>query len=145
VTLVVGVGNPDLGDDGVGAAVVAALPSTVRTAVVGEPVDLLDAWSGESHVVLVDAMADPSSPPGTVVVTGPDDPRVRRDAPVGTHAMAVPTALDLAAALGSRPERVVVVGVVGESFRAGAGLSRAVSRAVPDVAGVVLDQLADRA
>jgi len=76
---VLGVGNPDRGDDGVGPAVVAALaalagrlPGDVRLAVLdGEPSRLVDAWSAAALAVVVDAAApspDGAVPAGTVDV-----------------------------------------------------------------------------
>lgn len=147
-TLVVGVGNPDRGDDGVGAAVVARLAAPQahgpRTCLAVDPVDVIEAWAGEDDVVVVDAVEGEGLAPGTVLVLAPDDPAVHRLGPAGTHAVGLATVLDLARTLDRRPARLVLVGVVGADFAAGAGLSPAVFAAVPFACLAVRDLAAHR-
>ena len=53
--LVIGIGNPDRGDDAAGVLVSRAL-TTVRTKELPDCTALLDVWANESHVIVVDAM-----------------------------------------------------------------------------------------
>ena len=69
--LIVGLGNPMMGDDGVGQAVVERLnrigpPSGVRVkALAGDVVGLADLWEGEPDVWFVDAVSS-GAPAGIV-------------------------------------------------------------------------------
>jgi hydrogenase maturation protease len=66
-TLVVGFGNPLMGDDGVGAAVVAELddigaPPGLRLATLADVLHLPSAWRGEARVWMVDAVLCDAAP-----------------------------------------------------------------------------------
>jgi hydrogenase maturation protease len=58
-----------------------------------------------------------------------------------THAFGVGDAVEIARALRKLPARVIVYGVEGGSFEAGAGLTEAVEAAVARVAAAVLRDL----
>ena len=69
-TLVVGFGNPLMGDDGVGAAVVAEVeqigaPRGLRLSTLADVLHLSSVWRGEARVWMVDA-ALCGAAPGTV-------------------------------------------------------------------------------
>src|SRR3974390_844961 len=123
--LVVGVGNPDRGDDAVGPLVVRRLAGRVPPGVTlvernGDVLALIDDWAGRDAVVLVDASA-PGSMPGQVrrmKLAGDELPTDLAQA--STHAFGVAEAVGLARALGMMPARVVVYAVEGENFAAGA-------------------------
>lgn len=150
--LVVGVGSPDRGDDGVGPLValrVAELgPPDVRVLVHEDPTDLVEAMTGASLVVVVDAVRAPGAAPGDVVVleTGEDADPLPEDAWTrtgrgGTHAFGVAAAVELARALRRLPPRVVLVGVATGQVEHGAPLSPAVAGAVERAADAALDVL----
>ena len=76
-TLVLGVGNPLMGDDGVGATVVdllvsAGLPEGVRAVAAPDVYALPQAWDSERHVWVVDAMIR-NGTPGTIYRLSHDD------------------------------------------------------------------------
>lgn len=146
--LVVGLGNPDRGDDAVGSAVARAvarlaLPG-VRVTEREDPTDLVELWSGRDLVVVVDAVRS-GRDGGSIVVleTAAADASLptsawRSAGHAGTHDFGLGTAVELARALGRLPHRLVVVGVEGARFDHGPGLSPAVTAAVgPAVDAVV--------
>jgi len=66
-TLVVGFGNPLMGDDGVGAAVVAKLdkigaPPGLRLSTLADVLHLSPVWRGEARVWMVDAVLCGAAP-----------------------------------------------------------------------------------
>ena len=66
-TLVVGFGNPLMGDDGVGAAVVTELkrigtPPGLRLSTLADVLHLSSAWQGEARVWMVDAILCGAAP-----------------------------------------------------------------------------------
>lgn len=137
--LIVGLGSPDRGDDGVGTLVAQRLadlrPSGIEVIVRVDPTELLDLLPGREPVVVIDAVRS-GQDAGTVTVleTGaglPPLPETVHQGPASTHGIGLSDALELARALGRLPRRVVVVGVVAAGFEHGAPLSPAVSAAVP--------------
>lgn len=140
-TLVIGVGNPDRGDDGFGPAVVDELRKRglhAETAVVTSAARLLDVWEDRDHVVLIDA-ARSGGAPGTLDVIDASDAKVSAtDTTAGTHGLGVAQAIAVARATGQLPRRVTVVTVEAESFTIGHGLTAAVARSIaPTVDRVV--------
>jgi len=141
--LVIGVGNPYRGDDGVGPAVARAVADLALESVTvlehsSEGAGLLEMWEGRDMVILADAVSS-GGMPGTVH---------RLDAcatpiPVGlfhhsSHAFGVAEAVELGRAVGRLPPRLLVYGVVGERFASGNGLTGAVEGAVSGVVDCIV-------
>lgn len=150
--VVIGVGNPDRGDDGAGPAVSKQVRDMLATGGLepprgvrvlecdGEAVGLIEAWDGAQAAILIDA-ARSGAPPGFIHRID-----AIREAMTGagfrssTHAFGVAEAVALARALGRLPSRLVVYGIEGRSFEAGADLCAEVAAAVrPAAARVVAD------
>jgi hydrogenase maturation protease len=151
MTVVIGVGNPDRGDDGVGRAVARRLrdvspPGVEVRECEGEATALLAAWEGADEVVLVDACRG-VGPPGSVHVfeatevehLGSD--RLRH---ASTHSFGLVAAVGLARALGRLPSRLVVYAIEGDRFREGAELSPEADRAAYEVAELLVRQFSLR-
>lgn len=145
--LVIGIGNPDRGDDAVGLHVArrvaaAALPDVTVIEATGDALALMDRWSGADPVVLVDAAALVSSP-GTIHRLDP----VRAPLPHGvvlgsTHAFGLAEAVELARRLGRLPARMTIYAIEADGFAAGAGLTPAVVAAAAQVAARITADLA---
>ena len=137
--VVAGLGNALCGDDGIGPAVVAALPALPGVRVVGriaDPLTLIDAWAEAGLAVLVDAVRGPLRPGAVVRFTGEDGWPGR--AGRGGHTLDIAAAVHLGQALGRSPRRLVVIGVAGVDFEPGQGLSAPVAAAVPAAVRAVL-------
>jgi hydrogenase maturation protease len=133
--LVVGVGNPDAGDDGAGRAVARRLAARPRAGVVvrectGDAAGLIEAWQGFDDVVVVDACHG-AGPPGRVHRLHPDDlAGFKGLGSTSTHSFGVEAAVGLARALGTLPRRLVIHAIEGCDFEPGARLSAAVRHGV---------------
>lgn len=137
--LVIGVGNPDRGDDAAGllaARKVRGLPTTE----VGDCARLIDAWSGVEQVVVIDAMVS-GEPPGAVRRFDAGMEALPIKAFPSTHAFGLGEAIELARALGRLPGRLTVFGIEAGSFTPGAPVSDGVNRAVDEVVGRVEAEL----
>ena len=138
-TRVIGVGNPDRGDDGAGVAVARRLRDLARPGVEvlesgGDALSVLGAVRGAGRVILVDAIRSGAAP-GSVRRIGGDADLLSSALRAGSsHDLGPAEALGLARALGELPERVEVIGIEGADFAPGAGLSPEVERAVDEVA-----------
>ena len=134
--LVIGVGNPDRGDDGLGPLVVRRLAEMELPGVTiiersGDGLALIEDWGGYDAVVLIDAAA-PVGVPGRIHrldLAGEELPVEFSRA--STHAFGVAEAVRLARTLGRLPARAIVYAVEAVNFDAGAGLSAEVAAAVP--------------
>ena len=146
--LVLGVGNPMRGDDGVGPEVatrVAGLGlSDLEVASETEPLALLDHLRqepGHHVVVVVDATA-PGPHPGRVrVLQVAARTLVRPGRPLGSHGLGVVDAVELARSMGLLPPRLIVIGIEALSDELGAGLSDPVRERVDDAVRLVLQAL----
>ena len=139
--VLIGVGNPWRGDDGVGRVVVEAAAAGLVDAEViesdGEPARLVDAWTGAGVAVVVDAVRS-GAPPGTVHTWAGEAALPVAPASPGTHALGVAEAIALGRAVGRLPRRLVVVGIEAAETSAGQGLSPPVTDAVATAAEVVV-------
>ena len=147
VVTVIAVGNPYRGDDGVGAAVLAAVRGSlgndarVRLAELdGEPVRMMQTWEGSPTVWIVDATAS-GRPPGSLhefdAAELHESDHTWRGVG-GGHALGLREAVDLAAVLGLLPDELRVLGIEGASFDHGEGLSPMIAAAVPRAAARLL-------
>ena len=148
--VVIGVGNSWAGDDAAGVHVARLLRDHVPDGVTvaeheGEPTALLDAWERAGLAIVVDATFG-GGPAGAVrVLDATHEPLPAGFTGTSTHAFSLAQAIELGRALGGLPERLVVVGVEGDSFEAGAPLGPAVSGALGQAAAQVLSVLDEHA
>ena len=142
--LVIGIGNPDRGDDAVGCVVAGMLRGRNVPAVEhsGEATALLAALRGAERAWLIDA-AQSGAPSGTIhrIDLATADAPLSRGS-VSSHGFGVAEAIALACALGELPPHCIVYAIEAASFTAGAGLSPAVAQAAQEVAARILAELA---
>lgn len=148
--VVIGVGNELRRDDGVGIAVVqrarVELPDEVETVEHdGEPTRMLDTWGGTELAVVVDAVRS-GSPPGTIVRFDVTADATVPTRPTGgsSHSLGLGESVALGRALDQMPARLVVLGIEGEEFGDGPGLTPAVEAAVADAARLVVAEVASQ-
>jgi len=152
--VVIGVGNGSRRDDGVGWVVASAVARRLGDLVEvrhsdGEPARLLDAWTGAELAVVVDAVRRGAEPGSICVLTADDAVAAAPATPLGGHALGVGQAVALGRALDLLPRRLVAVGIEGQDYEIGEGLSApvlaAVDAAAELVAGMVRRALGERA
>lgn len=145
--IVIGIGNPDRGDDAAGRAVARRLRGLLPPEVAiaeegGEATALMTRFDGAAEVYLVDACRSGAAA-GTVRRFDVARAPLPHDAfGTSTHGFGVAQAVDLARALEQLPPRCVVYAIEGASFETGAPLSPPVAQAVADVADRLRDALA---
>jgi hydrogenase maturation protease len=126
--LVIGLGNAARGDDAAGLIAARRLGGVEHE---GDALALLDVWDETASAVVIDAVAS-GAEPGTIhcfdAGAGPLPARLRSS--TSTHAIGLGEAIELARALGRLPTRLIVFGIEGERFEAGAALTPAVAEAV---------------
>ena len=139
--IVIGLGNPDRGDDAVGVQVareVAAERLDVLALEFDDPSEALDAWDPEDTVIIADAISSGGAPGDIHVVDAVEQKLAAGNwSAGGTHALGLAAVVELARGLGQLPRRLVVVGVEAGQFDHGAPMSEAVQAAVPAAAEAV--------
>jgi hydrogenase maturation protease len=148
-TVVLGIGNILLRDDGFGVRVVEALEShglpggveALDGATAG--VDLVDMIEGRDRVILVDALRA-EGVPGTIMRLRGDELEIYDGHAMSLHQIGFVEALRMSRLLGVPPREVVVFGVIPAEITYGLDLSPAVAAAVPKAVRLVLAELRKR-
>jgi hydrogenase maturation protease len=145
--LVLGVGNPLMGDDGIGPRVVELLQSGYEFA---ENVEMIDAGTMSfsilnlireaDHLIVVDAVRDTGHPAGTVMRMTPEQiaPNQIRHS---MHDVALIDVLEAVELMGYIPSAVAIAVQIEDMEEAVLELSSGVEAAVPIAAAAVLDEL----
>jgi hydrogenase maturation protease len=151
-TLILGLGNPILTDDGVGARVGRALsgralPPEVFFAEAGVGgLRLLETIAGYERVILVDAILTPGGRPGEISLLKPRDLRMSLHSG-SAHDLSFAAALALGRELGMKiPEdqNIKIVAIQVEDVQTlGEKMTSAVEASVPLAVKAVLDALRD--
>lgn len=144
--LVIGIGNPDRGDDAVGRVVAHRLrahcvPGVQVVEHGGETAGLLACFEKAETVYLIDAMVA-GAPPGTISrfdVAAMELPHTRFG--YSTHGLGLAEAIELARALGRLPRHCIVYAVEIHASEIGAALSPEVAVAADKVAAMIRDEM----
>jgi hydrogenase maturation protease len=157
-TLVVGLGNPILGDDGVGWRVAEEverrLPKSRQTSEVSTPVEvdcvslgglsLMERLVGYDRAILVDAIATGQQPVGSVACLALEDlPDRSAGHTTAAHDASLPTALQMGRVMGAHlPEQVAIVAVEAQAvYDFSEELSAPVAAAIPAAVAAVMKLL----
>jgi hydrogenase maturation protease len=150
-TLLLGLGNPILTDDGVGVYVVRAVADRWT----GDGVDfqeasvgglrLMEVIAGYNRLILVDAIQTPDGAPGQIHRLSSDDLRTSLHAG-STHDLSFQGALAWGRQIGMalpRDDAITIIAVEAEDVLTfGEALTPAVAAALPDAVEAVLAELA---
>lgn len=140
----IGVGHPFRRDDGVGPWLAGELArrgidATAHTGDGAGLVEVLARAAGTGEALLIVDATQSGAPPGAVVVldvhAGPLPPATFRNS---THEFGLAAAVETARALGLLPPSVVILGIEGQDFAFGEGLSAPVALAAHAVLGRLL-------
>ncbi len=150
-TLVLGLGNDLLGDDGVGLTVARVVESRhqqrdVDVVESGEAgLALLEIIDGYRRVVIVDAIQTGQVEAGTVMIYGPED--FRRVVAPSAHYSGLPEVLELGARIGcDMPRDLKVVAIeIADPLHFSTELTEKVAHAIEEAVSKVLGLLGEPA
>ncbi|MDE1922155.1 MAG: hydrogenase maturation protease [Gammaproteobacteria bacterium] len=143
----IGIGNPDRGDDAVGPLVAGGLAGSVPGDVPvlvrhGDLLSLIDDWAGFDGLVCVDAAA-PRGRPGRISRIDLNSGELPRGgSPSSSHALDLAGTVELARALRLAPREIIVYAIEGCCFERGACVSAPVAAAAREVAELVGAEIA---
>lgn len=132
---IIGIGNLDRGDDGVGRYVAAQLRHRTTNAWTvleqdGEIASLLLSIQQADAVWLIDASCSVSTPAGTIQrYNASEGPLPRQLLRLSTHGFGLAEAVELARATNTLPAICIVYAIEGQDFNHGQPLSGAVKEA----------------
>ena len=142
-TLIIGVGNDERKDDGIGLLVARAVKELNLSGVTvleqsGDGTALMDLWDNYSNVILIDAISSGSSAGSIFRFDAHEHPL-----PVGlfhcsTHAIGIAELVELARALNRLPPRFTLCAIEGVDFGSGSTVSAELKAAVPQVVKQIL-------
>ena len=145
--VVIGVGSEYRRDDGIGPEILGRLRGLtgqdarlVRSD--GDPAGLIEAWTGASLAVVVDAVRADPPVPGRLHRIVADHPGQPQAGQVSSHGLGLGEAISLAGALGRMPGRLIIHAVEAADVGHGVGLSPAVAAAADSLTAAVLRDLA---
>jgi hydrogenase maturation protease len=146
-TLILGVGNLLLTDDGVGVHTIRRLvesgrvPEGVQVEDGGTcGLDLLQFLEGVERLVVVDA-TNMRKAPGTILRMADDQVPAYLSLKTSPHEIGLPELMLTAQLTGIYPSKVVVYGVQPDSLATGIGMTPAVEAAVERVVELVLQEV----
>jgi len=146
-TLVLGIGNTVMSDDGVGVKVVQRLKDAYRfddaVALVDGGtlgLDLLPMLEGIEHLIVVDAVETGKAPGTCVRLTGEELP-IALETKVSPHQMGLKDLLSVAELLGHKPREMVLIGVQPASIEMDTELTEVVAAKVEVLIDNVLEEL----
>jgi hydrogenase maturation protease len=136
-TIVIGIGNPDRGDDAAGRLAARRLAAVLPPAIEvsehhGEVASLLAAIESAAAVYLIDACAS-GAKPGTVRrFDATSAPLPHETFGLSSHGLGLAEAIELARALGQLPPLCIVYAIEAGSVEPGGAVSPAVSAAIEE-------------
>lgn len=145
-TLVLGVGNLLMRDEGTGVHIAnrlqdMELPPDVEVVDGGTGgIDLLYQIEGRKKVIIIDVVKA-NEHPGTLYRFGADDIQVTPKVPISLHDFDLADMLSLADKLGKRPEDVVIIGIEPKDMGLGFELSPEIEEQIPGIIELVMNEL----
>ncbi len=147
-TIVVGVGNPILGDDGVGIHAARKLKEILESPDVDIEeaytggMNLLDLIVGYDRAIIIDAFGDPDMDIGDVVKMDPGDLDTAHS--MNPHDASLPEAIELAkkAGEGGIPDDIIIIGInIVPTNTFSEGLSPEVEGGIPVALNMIKDEI----
>jgi hydrogenase maturation protease len=131
--LIIGLGNPWRGDDGVGPHVARALSGLSRPdggvqCAAQDALSLIQSWQGARHVYVVDAVQTGQREGTLLRLDALRDPLPTASA-YSSHGLGLAEAVALARQLHRLPERLTLMGIEARCFAPGQALCAAVRQA----------------
>ena len=148
-TVIIGLGNPVLTDDGVGLKVAQALRDELGSEsgidvkeLYAGGIRLIDALTGYERAVIIDALVTGERSSGTICMLSESDLGSARNIS-STHDINLSTALEMGRMLGYKlPGDIRVIGIEAEEVgRFGEMLTESVARAVPQAVRLICEEL----
>lgn len=147
-TIVIGLGNPILRDDGVGIHVVRAVKRKINSPniIIEEAstggMNLVDLITGYDNAIIIDAISTENGNIGDVKILSIDDLDMNRAS--NYHDMGFKESLQLAKKIGYShiPKNITIIGItIKERYTFGEQLTEDVAKSIPKTVDLVISEL----
>jgi len=147
-TVVVGVGNLLLKDEGIGVHIAHALQRidilhNIKIIDAGTSPDLPYYLKDTDKLVIVDAVKA-GGKPGTVYRFHPHDVNIESERMVSVHELGLEQSLEMMRLMGGEPREIVIIGIEPKEIDWGTELSAELKQKIPEVINVVLNEISPR-
>lgn len=146
--LIAAIGNRFRSDDAVAFDVADSLKrelaAHIRIAHTDHVLSLIEEWSGQDLVIVIDAVQSGASAGSLHEIDATERPLPAIATLASSHDMDLAHAIEIARQLGRLPRKLVIVGIEAARFDHGTGLSPQVAAAVP-LAAALVRRIADDA
>jgi hydrogenase maturation protease len=147
--LVIGLGSEFRSDDQIGIETVKQLASRFSgnpriefMQAKADPTLLIEIWSQRQLVIVVDAFAIAGLAPGSLLELEENDfKHLHYNEKTSSHFLSLKEGLQLGAALGQLPQKILIYGIQGENFNFGEQLSTRVQESIPRLISKIEAQL----
>jgi len=147
-TVILGIGNLLMRDDGVGVHVVQALRrnppqlphATLEIWDAGTSPDVAFLVAGADRVIIIDAVQQ-GEKPGTIYCFLPEDIAWENRSPLSLHQRGLGQSLAEMTSLSSHPSKTVIVGVEPKEISPSVELSTEIEARIPRIIEVIMEQL----
>ena len=147
-TLILGVGNYLLSDDGLSIHVLERLQASNRIPDEIQMVDggtcgldLLQYLEGVSNLIIIDAVNRKNAAPGTIIRLSGDQVPAYLSLKISPHDIGLPDLLATAKLRDLYPQRIVVLGISPESLDLGVELSPVVAAQVDTLINLIIEEV----
>ncbi len=144
--LIIGIGNEYRSDDGAGLIAARRLRTKPGGEIEvlelsGEGTTLMEAWKNADTVILIDAVRSGATAGSIHRIEAHARPLPQSIFHYSSHSFGLAEAVELSRALNRLPRRLIVYGIEGKTFEAGAGLSEEVERAIVAIEDKILAEI----
>jgi hydrogenase maturation protease len=147
-TLVIGLGNPILCDDGVGIRVARELAARVHSpdVIVEETgaagMDCVEILAGYQRAIIIDAVYTGRARPGEIIRLAPDDLNSTLHS-ASLHDISLSQAIEMGRQMGAKmPQEIIIFGIeVADTTTFSESCTPGVESAIPECVERVLDEL----
>ena len=144
---VIGVGNLLLKDDGIGVHIAHALqevniPHGINLEIIdgGTSLDLPAYFEGVDKLIIIDAVKT-GNKPGAIYRFHPCDLTLETKGVISVHELGLEQSLKMMSLTGDEPKDIVIIGIEPEEIDWGMELSAELQQKIPEIIGVVLEEI----
>ena len=145
---VIGVGNENRHDDGIGIVIARQLKKIVQPDLPviearREAMELFDSWKDTEKVILIDAVNGKEEVGKVYRFSATKNAFGCEFSNYSTHTFSLDQVIELARNLNELPPELIVYGIQGKNFTLGRGLSSELRGNITHIVGVIFDELLD--
>ena len=145
---IIGVGNEDRHDDGIGLVIARRMKEMVPPEITvilarREAIELMDAWKNVKRVIMVDAVHGAGKVGKVYRFSANKDPLPCKFSNYSTHTFSLDQVIELARNLDGLPPEFIIFGIQGKDFQVGRGISKELDVSIKQVVSLIVDELQD--